>query len=69
VNRNWFYVVAGAALVAGGLALLARLQLAGGRTVDDPIAEAQRLLSKAQSTVSEIEAGLQGARNLTAQTA
>jgi hypothetical protein len=57
VSRQWVYIIAGAALVAGGLAFLSQIQDTYHRESPDPIAEAQRLLSRAQSRVSEIEAG------------
>lgn len=60
-NRRWIFVIAGAALVAGGIVLLSRLGTSGPDG-QDPIAEAQNMLSRAQSKVSEIEAGLQSAR-------
>ncbi|HEY3268430.1 MAG TPA: hypothetical protein VGM37_16035 [Armatimonadota bacterium] len=60
MNKTWVYIVAGTALVVGGLALLARAE--GGPQSDDPIAEAQRMLSRAQTKVSEIEAGLRSSR-------
>jgi hypothetical protein len=61
VSRSWIYIVAGAALIAGGLALLSQFQSTHAGGLEDPIAEAQRMLSRAQSTVSEIEAGLRRA--------
>lgn len=61
VNRSWVYIVVGAAMVAGGLALLSRLQ-DEDEFLEDPIAEARRMLSRAQTKVSEIEAGLQSSR-------
>lgn len=68
MNRSWWYIVAGAALVAGGLALLyqARTEEHGS---EDPIAEARKMLSRAQTKVSEIEAVLQSGRPCSPQTA
>jgi len=68
VNRTWVYIVAGAALVAGGLALLYQVQAGEGRS-DDPIAEAQKMLSRAQTKVSEIEAGLRSTKQYSPQAA
>lgn len=61
-NRRWLYIIAGAALVAGGIVLLSRIRCSE-EEYEDPIADAQRMLSRAQSKISEIEAGLQSARH------
>ena len=61
MNRKWVYIIAGAGLVAGGFALLAQVDSPRSGS-GDPIAEAERLLSSAQTKVSEIEAGLGSAR-------
>lgn len=68
MNRTWVYIVAGAAMVAGGLALLSQIQ-AGEKRSEDPIAEAQKMLSRAQTKVSEIEAGIRSAQKYTPQAA
>jgi hypothetical protein len=57
VNRKWAYIVAGSSLIAAGVAILAivqRHEMRGG----DPIEEAQRMLTRAQTKLSEIESGL-----------
>jgi len=68
VNRTWVYIVAGAALVAGGVALLSHHRGAPGGS-DDPITEAQRMLDRAQATISDIEAGLRSSRGASPQPA
>jgi hypothetical protein len=60
-NRNWMYVLAGAALVAGGIIVLSRIESLH-QHAEDPIADAQRMLFRAQSKVTEIESGLRSAR-------
>ncbi|HEY3413917.1 MAG TPA: hypothetical protein VGM51_12820 [Armatimonadota bacterium] len=60
-NINWLYILAGAALVAGGIVVLSRIESLH-QNPDDPIADAQRMLSRAQSKLTEIEAGLRTAR-------
>jgi hypothetical protein len=57
--------VAGAALVAGGIALLSHYH--GEPDGSDPITEAQRMLDRAQTKISEIEAGLQSSRDFSPQ--
>ena len=57
MNRKWAYIVAGSSLIAAGVAILAVLQrheIHGG----DPIEEAQRMLTRAQTKLNEIETGL-----------
>jgi hypothetical protein len=60
--------VAGAALVAGGVAILSH-QRGASQGASDPITEAQRMLDRAQTKLSEIEAGLRSTRDYTPQTA
>lgn len=55
------YILAGAALVAGGIVVLSRIESLHHHA-EDPIGEAQRMLSRAQSKITEIEAGLRTAR-------
>ena len=55
------YILAGAALVAGGVVVLSRIESLH-QHLDDPIAEAQRMLSRAQGKLTEIENGLRTAR-------
>lgn len=62
MNRNLAYILAGAALVAGGIVLLSRIE-AVHEAGNDPIEEAQRMLSRAQSKIAEIEAGFHAARH------
>lgn len=66
MNRTWVYIVTGAALVVGGIALLSHYQAEGDGPAD-PISEAQRMLDRAQSKLSEIEAGLQSSRDFIPQ--
>ena len=68
VNRTLVYIVAGAALVVGGVALLTRKR-AMSDTIADPITEAQRMLDRAQTKITEIEAGLRSSRDYYAQPA
>lgn len=69
VNRTWVYVIGGVTLIAGGLAILSQLQASGEQAIEDPIAEAQRMLSRAQTKVSEIEDNLRHSRNVSTQPA
>jgi hypothetical protein len=59
-QRRVAYLIAGAALVAGGILILSRLDQP--REEEDPLSEAQRMISRAQSKISEIEAGLHSTR-------
>lgn len=68
MNRKWAYIVAGSSLIAAGVAILAivqRHEVRGG----DPIEEAQRMLTRAQSKLSEIETGLRETGRLADQPA
>lgn len=60
-RANWICMLAGVALVAGGIVILSRVEFLQPQS-DDPIAEAQRMLLLAQGKVSEIETGLRSAR-------
>ena len=49
-------------MVAGGIMLLSRVRSFEDEG-DDPLEEAQRMLSRAQGKISEIEAGFHAARH------
>lgn len=63
MNRTWVYIITGSALVVGGLALLSHFA-GDAESPHDPLSEAQRMLDRAQTKITEIEAGLKSSRDL-----
>jgi hypothetical protein len=62
VNRTWVYIVTGAALVIGAAVVLGACG-GGPDGVKDPISEAQNMLDRAQTKLSEIEARLHSSQD------